>query len=71
MGLTRKEFKERVVPKIDRWFGEGPDWSFELDYLPESGTAQGAALEFFRDMPAANLRVLGVRVVEGEQPGST
>jgi hypothetical protein len=32
-----------------------PDWSYEDDYLPESGTAQDAALAFFRDMAAGDL----------------
>jgi hypothetical protein len=71
LGLTNKEFEDRVVPEIEKWFSEPPDWRFEDDYLPESGTAQGAALEFFRDMAADELDTLGVEVVEGEHPGST
>ena len=71
LGLTSKQFKDRVVPVIEKWFSEPPDWAFEDDYLPESGTAQGAALEFFRDMAADDLETLGIDVVEGEHPGST
>ena len=71
LGLTSKQFEERVVPVIEKWFSEPPDWAFEDDYLPESGTAQGAALEFFRDMAADDLETLGIDVVEGEHPGST
>lgn len=71
LGLTSKEFEDRVVPQIEEWFGEPPDWNFEDDYLPESGTAQGAALQFFRDMAADDLETLGIDVVEGEHPGST
>lgn len=71
LSLTSKEFEDRVVPGIGKWFGEPPDWRFEDDYLPESGTAQGAALEFFRDMAADDLETLGVEVIEGEHPGST
>lgn len=71
LSLTNKEFEDRVVPVIEKWFGEPPNWNFEDDYLPESGTAQGAALEFFRDMTADELETLGVDVVEGEHPGST
>ena len=71
LSLTSKEFEGRVVPEIEKWFGEPPNWSFEDGYLPESGTAQGAALEFFRDMVADDLETLGVDVVEGEHPGST
>jgi len=71
LSLTSEEFESRVVPEIEKWFEEPPDWSFEDDYLPESGTAQGAALEFFRDMDADDLETLGVDVVEGEHPGSS
>ena len=71
LSLTSKEFEGRVVPEIEKWFGEPPDWGFEDDFLRESGTAQGAALEFFRDMAGDDLETLGVEVIEGEHPGST
>jgi hypothetical protein len=71
LGLTTREFEERVVPEIENWFGEPPNWSFEDDYLPEQGTAQGAALAFFRGMEVDDLETLGVEVIEGEHPGST
>ena len=59
------------MPEIGKWFGEQPGWAFEDDYLPESGTAQGAAMEYFRDVTRDELRTLGVKVIEGEFPGST
>ena len=59
------------MPEIGKCFGEQPGWAFEDDYLPESGTAQGAAMEYFRDMARDELRTLGVKVIEGEFPGST
>lgn len=71
LSLGPKDFEERVVPVIEAWFGEPPNWNFEDDYLPDSGTAQGAALEFFRDMTTDELEILGVDIVEGEHPGST
>jgi hypothetical protein len=71
LGLASKEFEARVVPVIEKWFGEAPDWSSEFDYLPESATAQGAALEFFRGMADEDLEILGIDVVEGDHPGST
>lgn len=71
LGLTTAEYEANVVPQIQEWFSEPPDWAFEDDYLPESGTAQGAALEFFRSMAADSLDLLGVDIVEGEHPGST
>ena len=71
LSLSTKEFGERLAPEIETWFAEPPDWNTEDDYLPESGTAQGAALEFFRDMPGDALDTLGVDIVEGDRPGST
>lgn len=71
LSLTSKEFKKRVVPQIKKWFKQPPDWIFEGDSLPELGTAQGAALEFFDMMAADDRETLGVEVVEGEHPGSS
>jgi hypothetical protein len=71
LSLSNKEFEDRVFPLIETWFGEPPNWNFEDDYLPEAGTAQGAALMFFRDMEGDDLDTLGVDVVEGMHPGST
>lgn len=71
LGLASGEFESRIVPKIAKWFGEEPDWSFEDDYLPETSTAQGAALAYFRDMAVGDRITLGVKVIEGEHPGST
>lgn len=71
MSLSREQFDARVVPEIDRWFNEPPDWGSEDDYLPEWSTSQGAALAFFRDMSADELDTLGVEVIEGEHPGSS
>lgn len=71
LGLTKSEFEANVVPQIQEWFSEPPDWNFEDDYLPQTGTAQGAALEFFRSMDADAVALLGVDVVEGDHSGGT
>lgn len=71
LGLTTSEFEANVVPQIQEWFSEPPNWSFEDDYLPQTGTAQGAALEFFRSMDAEQVDLLGVDLVEGDRPGSS
>ena len=72
LSLTSSEFEARIIPAIDKWFGEPPDRrGDESDYLPESGTAQGAAMEFFNEMPVDDLEKLGVEIIEGECPGST
>jgi hypothetical protein len=71
IGLTSREFEDWVVPEIEQWFEQPPNWSFEDDYLPETCTAQGAALEFFRSEDSETLDILGVRIVEGDRPGSS
>ncbi len=71
LGLTSKEFETCVVPEIEKWFEEPPNWNFEDDYLPQTGTAQGVALEFFRRMDVNSVDLLCVDIVEGEHPGST
>ena len=71
LALTTREFEHWVTPEIEKWFNSAPDWNFEDDYLPQSGTAQGAAMEFFQTMDVDQRKALGVRVVEGEHPGSS
>ena len=71
LSLSTTEFQEHVVPKIEKWFNEPPNWNWEDDYLPREGTSQGAALEFFHYMVSNDLDVIGVVIVEGEHPGST
>lgn len=71
LSLTTSEFEATVAPQIQEWFSEPPNWNFEDDYLPDSGTATGAALEFFRIMDSNSVDILGVVIVEGEHPGST
>lgn len=71
LGLSSSEFNKNVVPNIEDWFSEPPDWNFEDDYLPQSSTAQGAALIFFREMDLDEIGLLGVDIVEGEHPGSS
>jgi len=70
-GLTTTEFETLIVPSIQAWFAEPPDWDSEDDHLPESGTAQEAALDLFRSMDADDVDLLGVDLVKGEHPGSS
>lgn len=69
--LPQTEFNDHIVPAIEQWFLEEPDWIFESDFLPETSSAQGAALDYFRAMDASLLDALGVEIIEGEHPGST
>jgi hypothetical protein len=56
LSLTRKAFEDRAVPQPEKCLEEPPNRGIEDDCLPTSGTAQGAALAFFRDMAASNAR---------------
>lgn len=71
LSLTDDEFESLVVPVINRWFKDEPNWSYEDGYLPLGLTAQGAALNFFKDMESELLDAIGVAIVEGDHPGST
>ncbi len=71
LSLAQAEFEAQIVPSIEQWFSQPPDWRYEDDCQDEGSTAQGAALQFFQGMDRAQRRVLGVKVVEGEHPGSS
>lgn len=71
LSLTDDECESRVIPTIERWFDDEPNWTYEDEYLPSGMTAQGAALNYFRNMDGSILDSLGVVIVEGDSPGST
>jgi hypothetical protein len=65
-------FKNNVVGAIRDWFSEAPYWgSDEEDYLPWEATAQGIAMNHFKNMDFQSLDLLGVEVVEGDNPCSS
>jgi len=69
-GMSESEFKKLEVT-IDRWFNEAPAWKDESDYFPKGSTAQSAAMEFFEYLTSNERKILGVKIVEGEHPGSS
>jgi hypothetical protein len=67
--LDQRFFTKTIVLHVARWLRE-PWEGWEEDYvLPRSG--QEVALRYFDDMKRAALQTLGVKVIEGEHPGST
>jgi hypothetical protein len=60
-----------IIRDVRQWLRDEPDWAQEDDYIPRTSGPQGAALEFFRDWDSDDLLALGVRIVEGEHPGSS
>ncbi len=69
--LTSNEFNARFVSGTKKWFDSPPNWKWEDDHLPNDGTAQWAALEYFKSMDDDTLDILGVRVIAGDHPGSS
>lgn len=57
--------------QINAWLDDEPDWDAEGEYLYRTATAQGAAYHYFCSQPREDLEVLGIRVIEGDCPGSS
>lgn len=60
----------QLMDSVLAWFQEEPDWMYEEDYIPDLATAQGAALAYFNDEREL-CQQLGIKIVEGEYPGSS
>ena len=52
------------------WLDEDINWG-ESDYFDAVWNGQAAALSYFDDLPAAILKAVGIRIVEGDVPGAT
>ncbi|MFT4515373.1 MAG: hypothetical protein ACI89X_003339 [Planctomycetota bacterium] len=60
-----------VRAAVEAWLKQEPNWH-NWESWPEGWSGQGRVLEFFRDGVGSEwVDELGVRVVEGEHPGST
>jgi hypothetical protein len=64
-------YLDPAICDLRKCLSKPPNLNFEDDYLPDCATAQGSALEYFREMDQDSLNLLGVKVIEGEHPGST
>lgn len=63
-------FRQQIAPRVEAWLRDGLSVE-ELDYADELESPQGSALAYFRDSHPTLVPLLGVRVVEGEHPGSS
>ena len=61
-----QEFQEL----IEQWLAEPIDWN-EIEHFDTFWNGQAAALAHFGDLPGSTLRAIGIRIVDGEHPGST
>ena len=68
--LSSRDWQE-VIRGVRQWLLQKPDWADESDHIPPTARPQGAALEFFRDWDSKDLAAIGVKIVEGEHPGSS
>jgi len=63
--------RQAIDAQINAWLDDAPDWDAEGEAIYRSGTAQGAAYHYFCSQPREDLEVLGIRVIEGDCPGSS
>jgi len=63
--------RQAIDAQINAWLDDAPDWDAEGEAIYRNGTAQGAAYHYFCSQPREDLEALGVRVIEGDCPGST
>ena len=63
--------RQAIDAQINAWLDDEPDWDAEGEAIYRSGTAQGAAYHYFCSQPLEDLEVLGIRVIEGDCPGSS
>jgi len=68
--LDDKTFGTTVVPAVNKWLADEPDYGSEDDYLDQDAGAEGAAFQFFRTLDRDELDAMGVGIVEGDRPGS-
>lgn len=61
---------EEFLQRVRDWLDEEIVWS-ESDHFDANWNGQAAALAYFEDLPNAILNALGVRIVDGDVPGSS
>lgn len=61
---------EVFLQQVRDWLDEKIDWN-ESDYFDAIWNGQAAALAYFEDLPNAILKALGVKIVDGDMPGSS
>ena len=60
---------EEFLQRVRDWLDEDIDWN-ESEYFDTVWNGQAAALAYFEDLPNVILKALGVRIVDGDVPGS-
>ena len=60
---------EGFLQHVRDWLEEDIDWG-EIEYFDADWNGQVAALAYFDDVPARILRTVGIKIVDGDVPGS-
>jgi hypothetical protein len=68
---ARGKDRQAINAAIDAWLDDSPDWDNEWEMMYKSGTAQGAAYNYFCGADREVMDELGVVIIEGECPGSS
>jgi hypothetical protein len=63
--------RQAIDAQINAWLDDAPDWDAEGEAIYRNATAQGAAYHYFCSQPREDLEALGIRVIEGDCPGSS
>jgi hypothetical protein len=61
---------QTILKSARAWLAAEPAWTTEEEHLPWRTSRSGAAFEYFRGWDPNDLIAIGVRIVEGEHPGS-
>jgi hypothetical protein len=61
---------EGFLQSVRDWLDEDIDWN-ESEYFDVIWNGQAAALSYFEDLPYAILKALGVKIIDGDVPGSS
>ena len=69
-GLDEATFRGIIVPIVQGWLSEEPDYRFEDDYLDDESSAEGLAFVIFRALDDDEREEMGVEIVEGDRPDS-
>jgi hypothetical protein len=68
--LDDATFRATIVPVVQRWLSDEPDYACEDDYLDQDASAEGIAFVVFRALDVDALNEMGIAIVEGDRPGS-
>ena len=63
-------FKTKVVPAVEQWLSEEPDYRFEDDYIGTDSSPEGSAYRFFQSLDQKDLQELDISFVDSDRPGS-